>query len=134
VTDGRVTYPVPNGFNYRLSEFTAALGLVQLERLDEILEWKRRLAAKYDCIFDKRVRFPEGMQSGYYKYIVYDYPELKQQTGRVFGPDDLGPAIDGVPADIPDSRWVAAHHQCPPIWYGWEHAEEAVADLQSVLL
>ena len=59
-----VTYPMKEGFNYRISEFTAALGIVQLEHLPAILEWKRNLARKFDQIFDNRVRFPEGMISG----------------------------------------------------------------------
>jgi perosamine synthetase len=35
------------GFNYRLDELSAALGLAQLERLDEILERRSRVAARY---------------------------------------------------------------------------------------
>ena len=71
-----VTYPMKEGFNYRISEFTAALGIVQLEHLPAILEWKRNLARKFDQIFDNRVRFPEGMISGYYKYIVFDFTRV----------------------------------------------------------
>jgi dTDP-4-amino-4,6-dideoxygalactose transaminase len=134
VEAGVVSYPLKDGFNYRISEFTAALGIVQLERLPRILAWKRALAAKFDLIFDRRPRFPEGMISGYYKYIVFDYPQLKERTGQVFGPGDLGPHIDGVPADIPHARWIAAHHQCPPIWYGWERADDDLEALKVALL
>jgi perosamine synthetase len=35
------------GFNYRLTNVEAAIGLAQLERLDEYVERKRRLAANY---------------------------------------------------------------------------------------
>ncbi len=35
------------GYNYRLSEIAAALGAVQMQRLDEILEARRRVAAGY---------------------------------------------------------------------------------------
>jgi len=35
------------GFNYRLSDLACALGLAQLERLDQILEARRRLAVAY---------------------------------------------------------------------------------------
>ena len=35
------------GFNYRLDELSAALGVAQLEKLDEILELRRRVAARY---------------------------------------------------------------------------------------
>ena len=36
------------GYNYRLSELNAALGGVQLSRLDELLAGRRRAAAEYD--------------------------------------------------------------------------------------
>lgn len=36
------------GYNYRMSEITAALGLIQVGRLDEILDLRRRAAEMYD--------------------------------------------------------------------------------------
>ena len=35
------------GFNYRLSEINAALGVAQMQRLDELLEARRRVAVQY---------------------------------------------------------------------------------------
>lgn len=134
VIEGKVTYPVENGFNYRLSEFSAALGIVQLERLPKILDWKRRLAEKYDQIFENRVRFPEGMESGYYKYIVFDEKRLREETGQVFGPNDLGPAIEGINADIQNSIWVSQHHKCVPIYLGYDKAELSIEELRDALL
>lgn len=133
VVDGHVTYRLLNGFNFRLSEFNAALGIVQMERLNRILEFKRALAEKYDQIFDNRVRFPEGMISGYYKYIVFD-TELKQETGQVFGSGDLGHVIDGAGAKLPNSSWVAEHHKCVPIYYGYENADRSIGELKGILL
>lgn len=133
VIDGHVYYRIPDGFNMRINEFTAALGIIQTRRLPQIVEWKRKLAAKYDQIFENRVRFPEGMESGYYKYIVFDYP-LKQQTGQVFGPGDLGHVIAGVDADVPNSEWVVRHHKCAPIYYGYEQADCSVDELKEILL
>jgi perosamine synthetase len=134
VHSGRVTYPLKTGFNYRMNEITAALGLVQLQRLPAILAEKRQLAAKYDQIFENRITFPPGLISGYYKYIVFNYPQLREQTGQVFGPGDLGPVIDGVAATVPNSYWVAENHQCPPIYYGWEHAHKDMAEIARILL
>ena len=37
------------GFNYRMTNVNAAIGLAQLERLDEMLVAKRRIAAAYDA-------------------------------------------------------------------------------------
>lgn len=133
VVDGHVYYRLSNGFNFRITEFTAALGIVQMERLPKILEWKRELASKFDEIFDNRVEFPKGMESGYYKYIVFDTP-LLQQTGQVFGPGDLGDFISGIDSDVPNSHWITEHHKCAPIYLGWEAAEQSVDELKSILL
>ena len=132
VIDGHVYYKLPDGFNFRINEFTAALGIVQMERLPQILAWKRELAQKYDQIFENRVRLPEGMESGYYKYIVFDTP-LTQETGQVFGPGDLGDVIAGVEANVPNSHWVVEHHKCAPIYLGYEYAEKSADKLREIL-
>lgn len=133
VVDGHVYYRISNGFNFRMSEFQAALGIVQMERLDRILEFKRKLAEKYDQIFKKRVILPEGMESGYYKYIVFDTP-LKEETGQVFGEGDLGHRIDGAEIELANSIWIARHHKCVPIYYGYEYADCSVDELAGRLM
>lgn len=133
IIDGNVTYPLRNGFNYRINEITAALGIVQIEQAEKILSWKRELASKYDEIFENRVRFPKGMVSGYYKYIVFDY-NLKEVTGQVFGKNDLGYRIEGKDMTLENSEWVTEHHRCVPIYYGWEYADLSVGKLKEHLL
>ena len=133
VIDGHVYYKYENGFNFRINEFTAALGIIQTERLPKIVEWKKKLAKKYDEIFDNRVKFPEGMESGYYKYIVFD-TDIKHQTGQVFGPRDLGDVISGVDSNVPNSHWVTEHHKCAPIYLGYENADKSVEELKKILL
>ena len=44
--DGWLTH-VRLGYNYRLSEINAALGLVQLQRIDELIAARRRLMSMY---------------------------------------------------------------------------------------
>lgn len=127
-----VTYPMKDGFHYRISEFTAALGIVQLEHLPAILQWKRNLAKKYDQIFEKRVLLPKGMESGYYKYIVFDQ-SLKEETGKVFNDTDFGNEIEGILLELPNSYWVAGHHKCAPIYYGWEKAGLSAEKLKQYL-
>ena len=46
------------GFNYRLSDIAAALGIGQLERLDEILALRARAAARYTAL----LRGVEGLE------------------------------------------------------------------------
>ena len=36
-----------DGLNFRMSEFTAALGLVQAERMEEIVAWKNEYAREH---------------------------------------------------------------------------------------
>jgi dTDP-4-amino-4,6-dideoxygalactose transaminase len=134
VVGGKVAYPVKTGFNFRMNEMTAALGIVQLERMEQILCWKRALATRFDEIFSARVRLPEGMQSGYYKYIVFGYEGLKEQTGQVFGRGDLGYTISGEGGPLENTEWLVANHRCPPIYFGWEGAELSIDSLSESLL
>jgi len=127
---GKFDYKV-RAFNFRLNEFTAALGLVQFERLPEILKWKRELAAKYDQIFPNRVKFPSGMTSGYYKYIAFE-KKLNVETGKVYG--ELCHDFMGVKEDFPNSEWVKLNHVCPPIYHGWEQSGLSIPELKKLLL
>lgn len=102
------------GLNFRMSEFTAALGLVQIERLDEIVAWKNAVArSELDPRYPARLELPEGMVSGLYKYIVFD--RLERSTGRVY--DEPCHRIFRTGDDLPNSDWVAANHSCVPLYY-----------------
>jgi perosamine synthetase len=41
------------GFNYRMTEFQAALGITQMSKLDRIIRARRRLASHYDALLGK---------------------------------------------------------------------------------
>lgn len=63
------------GFNYRLPNLNAALGLGQLEQMDAFIERKRRLADLYEALFQNSeeavfVREPEGTRSNYWLQAV----------------------------------------------------------------
>lgn len=112
------------GLNHRMSEFTAALGVVQVERLDEIVAWKNAIArALLDERHPGRLRLPDGMTSGLYKYIVFD--RIEPSTGRVYA--DPCHRLLGHPVDLPNTDWVAEHHSCVPLYYhGPEMPAEAI--------
>ncbi len=133
IIDGKVTYPVLDGFNYRMNEITAALGIIQLERLPEILDWKNNLAIKFSQIFKNRIKFPNEMTSGYYKYIVFGY-NLKEETGKVYDYNDLGHVIDKINIDLPNTSWISKHHVCAPIYHGWINACKPIAELEKYLI
>jgi perosamine synthetase len=102
------------GLNFRMSEFTAALGLVQTARLPEIVAWKNTVAREVlDPRHPGRLRLPGGMTSGLYKYIVFD--ALDRSTGKVY--DQPCHRLLGHAVDLPNADWVAAHHWCAPLYY-----------------
>lgn len=41
------------GFNYRMTNLQAAIGLAQTERVDEILEWREKIEQEYRNVFSK---------------------------------------------------------------------------------
>jgi len=110
---GKFEYKV-EGLNYRMSEFTAAIGCVQTDRMDEIVAWKNAYAKKHmDPLFKKRLIFPKDMVSGYYKYIVFE--PIEKSTGKVY--DLPCHRIMGRDYELPNTEWVARNHWCPPLYY-----------------
>jgi perosamine synthetase len=110
---GKPTYEV-QGLNFRMSEFTAALALIQAERMPEIVAWKNEVArAELDPQYPARLELPDGMTSGYYKYIVLDW--LEKSTGRVY--DEPCHRVMGHNIELPNSDWVARNHSCVPLYY-----------------
>jgi perosamine synthetase len=63
------------GYNYRMSDLHAAVGLAQLARLDELVERRRSLAAVYDRAFadDPRLEppyVPDYARPNYQSYVL----------------------------------------------------------------
>jgi perosamine synthetase len=103
-----------HGLNFRMSELTAALGLVQIERMPEIVAWKNTVAREQlDPAYPSRLELPDGMISGLYKYIVFDW--LERSTGRVY--DEPCHRIMGSDVELPNADWVARNHSCVPLYY-----------------
>ena len=110
---GKFDYKV-EGLNYRMSEFTAAIGCVQVDRQDDIINWKNEYARKHlDPQYPNRVIFPEDMVSGYYKYIVFD--QIEKSTGKVY--DQSCHKIMNRSCELPNTDWIAQNHWCVPLYY-----------------
>ncbi len=98
------------GYNYRLTNIAAALGLAQLERLDELVGAKRRVAARYDeALADTGLVLPprvEGLDATYWLYSV-------------LVPDDDPRGRDGLLAHLTErgvgarALWRPLHDQPP---------------------
>ncbi|MEU6352782.1 DegT/DnrJ/EryC1/StrS family aminotransferase [Streptomyces sp. NPDC047072] len=98
------------GFNYRMTDIQAAVGLVQLGKLDAMITRRRELAARYDALLRDipgltAVRDPEHGQSNFQSYWVLldeDFP-----VGR----DDLLAALSE--AGVSARRGIMAAHLEP---------------------
>lgn len=103
-----------SSLNHRMSEFTAALGVVQVARMEEIVAWKRDYVQQFlEPVFPNRVIFPEGLESGYYKFIVFD--PIEKTTGKVYE----FPCHQLLKHDqsLPNTEWVSKNHWCAPVYY-----------------
>lgn len=62
------------GYNYRITEFQAALGISQLKRLNWSIERRNEIAKKYDTVFaDTSIRTPfraENITHAFHLYII----------------------------------------------------------------
>ncbi|MGY2083166.1 DegT/DnrJ/EryC1/StrS family aminotransferase [Blastococcus sp. SYSU DS0539] len=113
------------GYNYRLSNVLAALGLAQLERLDEMIERRRRLRAEYAGLFaavpGARVfqRAGDDADNCWLTAVLVD-PQVAGWSA-----DDLRAALDE--ADI-ESRplWKPMHRQ--PVFAGARSVLTGAAD------
>tara|TARA_B100000767_G_scaffold132270_1_gene125601 strand:+ start:810 stop:2939 length:2130 start_codon:yes stop_codon:yes gene_type:complete len=60
------------GYNYRMTDIQAALGLSQLDRLDEFISKRHEIAKKYDIVFsDKPLITPFQQKYNYSSYHLY---------------------------------------------------------------
>jgi perosamine synthetase len=86
------------GFNYRLSEIACALGLAQLERLDEVLAARARVAGWYrealaGLVSERGLKLPcqdaDGAVRGWFVYVV-QLPEDRDRDATVVALRELG--------------------------------------------
>jgi len=137
------------GYAWRMSELHAAVGLVQLGRLDEFLAVRRRVARLYDEALAgiggiTPVAAPEGSEPNYYKYLALldegiDRAEVKKVlreehgvglSGEVYAsPLHHQPVFAGL-ADgpLPVSEDLCARHICLPV-----HNDMAESEAEQVL-
>jgi perosamine synthetase len=78
------------GYNYRLSDVHAALGLAQMGRLDAFIERRREIAAAYDRAFERlparaRPVVPAGRDHVWHLYVVrLELDRLKADRAEIF--------------------------------------------------
>lgn len=73
------------GFNYRMTDIQAALGLAQLEKLNRFVSERARIARRYEDAFStidwlKTPKEPEQGTHGWQAYVVYVDPETAPKS------------------------------------------------------
>ena len=145
------------GYNWRLSEIHAVIGLAQLRQLPEFIESRRSAARVYDKAlagldYAVPVKAPAGVQSNYYKYMVkvdpeLDRPALKKRLREEFGVSLSGEVYElplhrqpileayGHGLEFPVADEFCDGHICLPVYAGMTEgeAEYAVGALKQAL-
>ncbi len=78
---------IRHGYAWRMSELNAAVGLVHLRRLDEFVDRRREVAARYDAAlaeigFLRPLAEPPGCRGNVYKYIAVLPPGVERSWFR----------------------------------------------------
>lgn len=146
------------GYNWRMDEISAAIGIVQLKRLSEIIEKRNKIAKIYDHAFERmswirQLKTPLNILNNYYKYVVIlaqviDRDMLKQKLrergvrcgGEVYWPPlHLQPLYQRLLGtklgDFPRAEDVCKRMMCPPMYTDMnnEDAEYVVEKFKEVL-
>jgi len=132
------------GYNWRLSEPHAIIGLRHLERLAAMIADRQAVAAVYDESLRafrnlRALPVPDGGSCNYYKYIAVlsqkrDRKELKTELRERFGVALAGEVYEEplhrqpvfaeyCSASLPVAEDLCARHICLPIFSGMEQAD-----------
>lgn len=142
------------GYNWRMSEISAIIGLQQLKRLDEFIGKRKEIAGVYDGLLKKTegirpLAVPGNADPNYYKYVAFidekiDRSGLKKSLKEKFNVSLSGEVYD-VPCHmqpvfrnmfrneyirkLPESERLCKSHICLPIYPDMKKEEaEYVAD------
>ena len=144
------------GYAWRMSELHAAVGLVQLRRLDEFIKIRREVADQYDEALARIGGItplipPPGSECNYYKYIAMLDPGIDRQELKATLRDEHGVSLSGEvyasplhhqpvfaglhEGSLPVAEDVCSRHVCLPIHSDMSPEESAhvVTSLRAVL-
>ncbi len=125
------------GYNWRLPETSAVIGLRHLERLPDMIAGRQRAAAIYDAALRdfgglEPLPVPEGGVCNYYKYVArlkrpLDRKALKQELRGTYGVSLTGEVYEEpihrqpiferyAESPLPESEKACAGHICLPVF------------------
>lgn len=92
------------GYNYRMSDIQAALGVNQIKRIDSFIENRKKIAKKYDKdICSKKItqvkQNKEG-SSSYHLYTVKVDPKLRKELYEYLYKNDIGSQVHYYPIPL----------------------------------
>lgn len=125
------SYP-ERGWNYRMTDMQAALGLCQLEQLDEILAARRRLAERYTAAIEGMPFLEPPYEPGYAERTWQSYAVTLAHDSPVDRTELMRRLLlDGVPT----RRGVMAIHEEPAYaGSGADLPQTAIASGRSLML
>jgi len=151
-TEPWVSYHKELGGNWRMSDITGAIGVVQLRRLDDLIDWRERMANIYTKLLKDNAELipilPKGRCS-WYKYILLlpkgaDREKLKTDmkgqgirlSGNVYDvPLHKQPVFLDLEGEFPMADDICSRHICLPLYYGMSVEEaEYVVDILRTLI
>ncbi len=112
------------GYNFRMTDLQAAVGIVQLGRLDEVVARRRELAARYrEALADVRgLRFVDDPAYG-----TANFQSLWLEVSDPFPLDREGLLAHLAEADVSARRGIMASHR-QPAYAGLEHGPLPVTE------
>jgi perosamine synthetase len=144
------------GYNWRMSEPHAIIGLRHLERLPDMIEERRQIARIYDSELAasnkvQSLAVPQGSESNYYKYVALprervDRAKLKAKLREEWGVSLSGEVYETplhrqpvfekyATGGLPAAEDICARHICLPIFSGMteDDARYVIAALEESL-
>ena len=130
------------GSNWRMSELNSIVGVTQLKRLDEFIEWREKIANMYTKqlmdVEEISLVLPKD-RSSWYKYIIVLNHELNREDIKQ-KMKDMGVVLSGEVYEIPlhkqpvfdkynnknvfnNSADICSQHICLPLYYGMTSSE-----------
>jgi len=92
------------GFNYRMTDIHAALGLSQMERLDEFVEKRNELAQNYEEALEylpvKRQVVPGDTYSARHLYVIRTPQEQHRKLFDILRNEDIGVSLHYTPVHL----------------------------------
>lgn len=150
---GKGNYHEEFGYNWRMGELPALLGLAQLRRLDDFINRRNHLAKIYDGMLRgveglTLLPAPPNARHNFYKYILFldphiDREQLQHRLKTVHGVNLSGyvwelpcheqPVFSSLAdSSLPVAEELCRRHVCLPVYYSLTD-EEAVHVARSLL-